>query len=111
MKAGCGFRGNGGGQHPVILARLCRHAVLNRASAQAAYNIPMSNLNLKALDPAELLPLPAAASDSCAPRDEEERRIFALVREGIESGPGVLYPNAAAFAAEFAAQLPRILKR
>ncbi|WP_223879078.1 hypothetical protein [Chitinimonas arctica] len=50
----------------------------------------MPTLNLKALDPAELMPLPEVP-ESYGPRDEEEQRIHELVMEGIHSGPGVVY--------------------
>ncbi|MBV1776277.1 hypothetical protein KSF73_11200 [Burkholderiaceae bacterium DAT-1] len=46
---------------------------------------PMTSLNLKSLDPAELMPLPDVP-DSYGPRDEEEQRIYDLVMEGMSSG-------------------------
>jgi hypothetical protein len=75
------------------------------ALEMAAYNGAMP-IDLSTIDPAELLPLPEVP-ESCGPRNDEERRIFELVRKGIESGPGIEYPNAEAFAAEFRAQIPR----
>jgi hypothetical protein len=48
----------------------------------------MPALNLKAIDPAELMPLPEVP-ESYGPRDEEEQRIYELVMEGINSGPAI----------------------
>ncbi|WP_035055805.1 hypothetical protein [Andreprevotia chitinilytica] len=63
----------------------------------------MPALNLKSLDPAELMPLPEIP-ESYGPRNEEEQRIDDLVMEGINSGPGKQYASVAEFAAEFRAQ-------
>jgi len=43
-------------------------------------------LNLHTIDPAELLPLPEVPEGYGA-RDDEEKRVLQLVREGLESGP------------------------
>jgi len=64
----------------------------------------MPTLNLKALDPAELMPLPDVP-ESYGPRDEEEQRIYDLVMEGFNGGPGKTYASVDEFAAEFRAQL------
>jgi len=48
----------------------------------------MPALNLKALDPAELMPLPDVP-DRYGPRNEEEQRIYELVMEGLRSGPPI----------------------
>ncbi|QDQ28118.1 hypothetical protein FNU76_18180 [Chitinimonas arctica] len=66
----------------------------------------MPNLKRKALDPAELIPLPEVPASN-DPRDEEEQHIHDLVMEGLNSGTGQQYSNAAEFAAEFRAQLLR----
>lgn len=59
----------------------------------------MTSLHLKALDPAELLPTPEVP-ESYGPRNEEERRIYNLVKEGLDNGPGKTYASGADFIAE-----------
>ena len=45
-------------------------------------------LNLHTIDPTELLPLPEVPeSESYGARDDEEKRVLQLVKEGLESGP------------------------
>lgn len=51
-------------------------------------------LNLNAIDPAELAPIPEVP-DSYGPRNEEDVRVLALVQEGLDSGPAI--PVDAAF--------------
>ncbi len=50
-------------------------------------------LNLHTIDPAELLPLPEVP-ESYGARDEEEKRVLELVKEGLESGPSILVDEA-----------------
>jgi len=45
----------------------------------------MPTLNLTALDPAELAPIPDIP-ESYGPRNEEDERVLALVLEGLASG-------------------------
>jgi hypothetical protein len=66
----------------------------------------MPSLNLKALDPAELMPIPDVP-ESYGPRDEEEQRIYELVMEGLESGPGKVYATVDEFMRELDARVPR----
>jgi hypothetical protein len=70
----------------------------------------MPALNLKALDPAELMPIPDVP-ESYGPRDEEEQRIYDLVMEGFASGPGKVYASVSELAAELDAQLKQLLPR
>lgn len=65
----------------------------------------MTSLDLKSIDPAELLPLPEVP-DSYGPRDEEERRVYALVKEALDSGPGKTYASVAELMAELRASIP-----
>ncbi|MBV8667262.1 MAG: hypothetical protein JO269_12335 [Burkholderiaceae bacterium] len=48
----------------------------------------MSVLNLKSLDPAELAPLPEVP-ESFGPRNEEDERVLALVKQGLSSGQAI----------------------
>ncbi len=64
----------------------------------------MPSLNLHALDPAELMPLPDVP-ESYGPRNDEDREVYALINEALESGPGKTYASVAEFAAEFRARL------
>lgn len=66
----------------------------------------MTTLNLKALDPAELMPTPEVP-ESYGPRNEEERRIYTLVKEALDAGPGKTYDNVADLIAELRAGIPR----
>jgi hypothetical protein len=66
----------------------------------------MPALNLKDLDPAELMPLPDVP-ESYGPRDEEEQRIYDLVMEGIDSGPGITYDTVDDFMRALDARVPR----
>ena len=45
----------------------------------------MPTLNLKALDPADLMPIPDVP-ERYGPRNAEDERVYALVKSGIESG-------------------------
>ena len=45
----------------------------------------MPALNLKAIDPAELMPIPNAP-ESYGPRNEEDQRVYDLVTAGLNSG-------------------------
>ncbi|WP_035057779.1 hypothetical protein [Andreprevotia chitinilytica] len=47
--------------------------------------ISMPALNLQALDPADLMPIPDVP-ESYGPRNEEDQRVYELVTAGIESG-------------------------
>ncbi len=64
----------------------------------------MSSLNLHAIDPAELMPLPEDP-DTYGPRNEEERRIYQLIKESLDS-PSKTYASVADFIAEMRATLP-----
>ena len=48
----------------------------------------MAHTNYKALDPAELAPVPDVP-DRYGPRNEEDERVLALVRKGMASGPAL----------------------
>lgn len=65
----------------------------------------MTSLDFKSIDPAELLPLPEVP-DSYGPRDEEERRVYALVKEALDSSPGKTYASVAELMAELRASIP-----
>ena len=67
----------------------------------------MTSLDLQSLDPAELIPLPEVP-DSYGPRDEEERRVYTLVKEALDSGPGKTYASVADFMVELRASLTRL---
>jgi len=58
----------------------------------------MPALNLKAIDPAELMPLPEVP-ESYGPRNEEDREVYALIQEAMDSGPGTQYETVADFMA------------
>ncbi|MBV1777478.1 hypothetical protein KSF73_17305, partial [Burkholderiaceae bacterium DAT-1] len=60
--------------------------------------------SLNSLDPAELMPLPEVP-ESYGPRNEEDREVYALIQEALESGPGTVYASVAEFATEFRARL------
>jgi hypothetical protein len=64
----------------------------------------MTSLQLKSLDPAELMPTPEVP-ESYGPRNEEELRIYNLVKEGLDSGPGKTYASVADFIAELRANI------
>lgn len=66
----------------------------------------MTSLNLKALDPATLMPLPEVP-ESYGPRNEEDRRVYALVKEALDSGPGKKYDTVADFMRTLDARVPR----
>lgn len=65
----------------------------------------MNSLQLTSIDPAELLPLPETP-ESYGPRDQEEQRIYNLVKEALDSGPGKTYATVADFIAELRASMP-----
>ncbi|MDC8758429.1 hypothetical protein [Janthinobacterium fluminis] len=67
----------------------------------------MTSLNLKAIDPAELMPLPEVP-ESYGPRNEEEKRVHALVKEALDSGPGKTYASVSDLVAELRAGIPRL---
>ena len=48
----------------------------------------MTPLNLKAIDPAELLPIPDIP-ESYGPRNEEDQRVYDLVMAGLNSRPAI----------------------
>ena len=50
----------------------------------------MKSLNLNAIDPAELMPSPEVP-ESYGPRNEEERRIYALIKEALDGDEGLSY--------------------
>lgn len=53
-----------------------------------AYNRDMPAFNLTAINPADLAPIPDVP-DSYGPRNDEDRRVLALVQEGLASGKPV----------------------
>ena len=63
----------------------------------------MSTLNLNAIDPADLMPIPDTP-DSYGPRNEEDERVYALVMAGLNSGPAI--PVDDAFFARLRARIP-----
>jgi hypothetical protein len=63
-------------------------------------------MNLKSLGSAEMMPLPEVP-ESYGPRDEEEQRIYDLVMEGINSGPGTVYDTVDDFMRALDARVPR----
>jgi hypothetical protein len=67
----------------------------------------LTSLDLQSIDPADLLPLPEVP-DRFGPRDEEERRVYALVKEALDSGPGKTYASVAEWMAELRASLPGV---
>ena len=67
----------------------------------------MTSLNLKSIDPAELMPLPDIP-ESYGPRNEEERRVYMLVKEALDSGPGKTYASVADLMAELRTGIPRL---
>lgn len=67
----------------------------------------MTSINLKSIDPAELMPLPEVP-ESYGPRNEEERRVYKLVKEALDSGPGKTYASVADLIAELRAGIPRL---
>lgn len=64
----------------------------------------MPAFNLKALDPADLMPLPEVP-ESYGPRSDEDREVCVLIQEAIDSGAGKQYATVADYAAEFRARL------
>ncbi|MBA5636854.1 hypothetical protein H3H37_07270 [Duganella sp. LX20W] len=66
----------------------------------------MTALNLQSLDPAELLPTPEVP-EHYGPRNEEEARVHALVKEALLAGPGKTYPTVADLIDELRAGIPR----
>lgn len=66
----------------------------------------MTSINIKAIDPAELMPLPEVP-ESYGPRDEEDRRVYSLVKEALDSGTGKTYASVADFIMELRAGIPR----
>lgn len=66
----------------------------------------MKRLNLHTIDPAELLPAPAVP-ESYGPRDEEEQRVYDLVNEALDCGPGITYASIEELIAELRAAIPR----
>jgi hypothetical protein len=65
----------------------------------------MPSLNLKALDPAELMPL-AEVPERYGPQNEEEKRVYELVKEALDSGPGMTYASVADLIADLRAGIP-----
>jgi hypothetical protein len=58
--------------------------------------------NLKALDPAELMPIPDVP-ESYGPRNEEDQRVYDLVKAGLDSGEPI--PVDAAYFARLRARI------
>jgi hypothetical protein len=65
----------------------------------------MPSRDLKAIDPAELMPLPEVP-ESYGPRNEEEKRVYELVKEALDSGPGMTYASVADLIADLRAGIP-----
>lgn len=65
--------------------------------------VAMSSLNLHTLDPAELMPLPDVPAQY-GPRNEEEQRIYHLVKESFTAS-GKTYQSAGDLIAELRASL------
>jgi hypothetical protein len=64
----------------------------------------MPTLNLNAIDPAELMPIPEVP-ESYGPRNDEDREVYALIQEALDSGAGKRYASVAEFAAELRTRL------
>jgi len=56
----------------------------------------MPALNLKTIDPAELMPVPEVP-ESYGPRNDEDREVQALIQEALDSGPAQSYETVADF--------------
>ncbi|NRR29085.1 hypothetical protein HSX11_02700 [Oxalobacteraceae bacterium] len=56
----------------------------------------MTSLNLKSIDPVQLLPTPDVP-DSYGPRNEEDVRVYKLVKEAFDTGPGKKFDTVADF--------------
>ena len=68
------------------------------------YNRRMTSLHLTSIDSAELLPLPETP-ESYGPRDQEELRVYNLVKEALDSGTGKTYTTVADFITELRANM------
>lgn len=66
----------------------------------------MTSLHLNTIDPAELMPTPEIP-ESFGPRNEEERRVYNLVKEALDSGPGKSYCSVAEFIADLRTTIRR----
>ncbi len=97
----CAFAGN-------LQIRLRRSTRLH--FYRQAYNEAMTTLNLKSLDPATLMPLPEVP-ESYGPRNEEDLRVYTLVKEAIDGGPGRKYDTVADFMGTLNARVSRSLSR
>ena len=53
-------------------------------------------LNLKSIDPAQLMPIPEVP-ESYGPRNEEDMRVYVLVKEAIDSSRSNTYATPADF--------------
>ena len=56
----------------------------------------MTSLDLKSLDPAQLMPTPEVP-DSFGPRNQEDLRVYKLVKEAIDTGAGKKFDTVAEF--------------
>lgn len=65
----------------------------------------MSKLNLKSIDPAELMPTPEVP-ESYGPRNQEDVLVYRFVKEALDGGPGKKYASVADFIAELRASIP-----
>ena len=65
----------------------------------------MSKLNLKSIDPADLMPTPEVP-ESYGPRNQEDVLVYAFVEEALDSGPGKKYESVADVIAELRAGIP-----
>lgn len=66
----------------------------------------MTSINLKSLDPAQLMPTPEIP-ESYGPRNGEDRRVYKLVKEALDAGPGKKYDTVADFMRTLDARVPR----
>lgn len=85
------------------------HSARLNANIPIHFSLPkriMSSLHLNAIDPAELMPLPELP-ESYGPRDDEELRIYNMVKEALDGGPGKTYASVADFIAELSASIPQ----
>ncbi len=66
----------------------------------------MATLNLKSLDPADLMPAPEVP-ESYGPRNDEDVRVYAFVKEALNACPGTKYDSVEDFMRALLSQGPR----
>lgn len=66
----------------------------------------MTSLDLNSIDPAHLMPTPEVP-DSYGPRNEDDVRVYKLVKEALDAGPGRKYDTVADFMLALDARMSR----